>query len=165
MKTAHSVVMGVVVLLAVACGKTPLAQTSSSGGHGVSVAPQPTGAGTAGAGLTLPVDASCPLYFPKAGLCASTEWKTAPSADIAGEVEIRFWNMNSGTRAAGPYVIPAIEPKSFFVMKCCKTPSRCPLTKSAEGTYSASGLNLVPGDYLHYVLVGAEKASLDVTVK
>jgi hypothetical protein len=157
----------ILVLLAVGCGK-PVVQAPVE----TSVAPTPTLAPvhevshdeTEFESLVSPVDPACPLYFPKAGLCAAVEWKKTPSADEPLELQVRFWVAGAGTRDAGPYVTPSVAPKAFFIMKCCKTPKACPLKAEQTGVYSASGITLITGEYWHYVQVGTEKASSDVVV-
>ncbi len=152
--------IGILVFLAPACGKpvvvSPVENTTAAHPEVSHPASEPLAAAA--------VDAACPLFFPKAGLCGGVEWKTSPSADAPSDLVLRFWKFGAGTREAGPYVTPSVQPKAFFIMKCCKTPKGCPLKAGEAGVYSASGITLMSGEYWHYVQLGSEKASLDVVV-
>jgi hypothetical protein len=111
------------------------------------------------------VNAACPLSFPQAGLCAAFTWPNAPTADAPARAELRFWEAGRGDAENGPFVEPPAVPKAFFIMKCCRTPSGCSLKKTAPGTYAASNIKLLPGEYWHFVQVGTEKAAADITVE
>ena len=52
--------------------------------------------------------ASCPLSFPKTGLCASATWDAQPSAARPNAFTLRFWSASQGTDA-GPYLSPSQE--------------------------------------------------------
>lgn len=48
---------------------------------------------------------TCPLYFSKAGLCASVSWTTEPVAEQELAFTLRFWDATSGD-SKGPYTDP-----------------------------------------------------------
>ena len=88
----------VLLLIASACGKSPLLNHANA-------------ADTAASGLTTPAPATCPLSFPRAGLCASLSWSSGPNAEAMNSFVLRFWSASSAT-ANGPFSNPA---KSVFV--------------------------------------------------
>lgn len=51
----------------------------------------------------------CPLFYPRADLCASITWDVAPTNEIDGELTLRFWSASEGT-PSGPYVQPSQTP-------------------------------------------------------
>jgi len=53
-------------------------------------------------------DASCPLEFPKHGLCASWTWEKMPTDQDLGGAQLRFWKKALGTEN-GPFVDPNDE--------------------------------------------------------
>ncbi len=58
---------------------------------------------------TLQADAGvCPLYFPKADLCALIEWPKAPAVKRFAEAKIKFWSKTHSS-SQGPYRQPDLE--------------------------------------------------------
>ena len=51
----------------------------------------------------------CPLSFPKAGLCATIQWDSQPTASRPNAFTLKFWDAQNSSEA-GPYRAPSSEP-------------------------------------------------------
>lgn len=103
----------------------------------------------------------CKFAFPESDLCADVAWVKEPTADAPLESKLVFWSRKKGMRSAA--LAPVAKPTAYFVMKCCKTPTDCPLEFKDHG-FIPVGVKLIPGEYWLYVQVGLEKAAIDVEV-
>lgn len=122
--------------LLVGCGKGPQASN-----------PQPQVSG---------VDFShCPYAFEKAGLCASLEWDSGPSAESASAFTVKFWDAKTGT-ASGPFVEPAAKVSSFIQMQCCGSLFFPTVTKKTDGVYEVTKVRFLPGEWKVFVQLGAD---------
>jgi hypothetical protein len=91
-------ILSAVLICETACGKSPLlhhenaSDTASSG-----LSQNPTPADT------------CPLVFPKSGLCASLDWTPPLAARKKLSFTLKFWKKSDAT-ANGPYSDPSKTP-------------------------------------------------------
>ncbi len=93
-KTLSYLVRVTFLLGASACGQSPLLNHANA-------------ADSMPAGLSAEAEVtSCPLVFPKAGLCASVSWTSGPSAEAMNSLVLKFWNQKDAT-AQGPYSNPS----------------------------------------------------------
>jgi hypothetical protein len=91
---------GLALGLMVACGNSPLMNHETAVNHGVRI----RAAGTQSSGST----SSCPLEFPKEGLCASVTWDKEPEVMVTTSFKLKFWNKKMAT-ASGPFVSPTLK--------------------------------------------------------
>ena len=83
------------VVVSVGCFRSPLLFHAEGRGK------QAATSSTSDAGV-------CALYFPKADLCASIEWPTAPVVRRYSEAVVKFWS-KSQSSSAGPYRKPDLK--------------------------------------------------------
>lgn len=110
--------------------------------------------------------AACPLAFANAGLCASAQWTTGPTADAKSALRLKFWS-RSQSSANGPWSEPAAEVGAYVRMTCCGSISYPRVTREADGEYLISDIVLTPGEWEVYIQLknGAETEKQFISLK
>ncbi len=98
---------------------------------------------------------TCPLAFPKHGLCASVEWLVTPNDQDPASFTLRFWSADEGT-VSGPYANPGLSVGVKLWMPDMGHGSAPVTVESARdsdghvlpGIYNGSGASFImPGDW------------------
>jgi hypothetical protein len=106
---------------------------------------------------------SCPLAFPKEGLCASIVWGEAPNSAEENKFTLSFFNPQVGTAAAGPFVKPVQTVFVFLWMpKMGHGSSPVTIDVASDGVYNLSRVYFImQGDWQVRVQLRAGQALVD----
>ncbi len=85
---------------------------------------------------------ACPIDFPKAGFCASLEWKSSLRANQLLSVGLKFWKKTGGS-PVGPFATPPKIPFLLLWMKSMNHGSS-PVTLTPKTDANGAAL---PGQY------------------
>lgn len=101
------------------------------------------GTGTAGS-------TSCPMVFPKAGLCAKIDWIAGPTVGSDSTYQITFWQKEGGAETS-PFIPPTAEVGSLLRMTCCGSVHFPTVKKSSTGKFTVTEAKFMTGNWEVYV--------------